>query len=511
MRFGSRAALIVALLSAMAIMPPSQAGILSGIAKIGARTARTTALHGVGALDNLAAVLKALPHRPGRMPLAAAATAEGHWRLTNAAGEVITAANGPEMARAIRTLSAGAGTAEARLSLHLSEDSVFRFRHMLDDLPATAELNVVIGKESFALTRTGTGLTAKLHAQVRPGIMVEIGRAEAGGRRLFDEAVWQLARTFNRADVRILSLEPGGPGRLPAVTTRDPLTKANAIDRVDPERLPQLLANLRGQTAIVTGRVEGGMLFHRSGTLAERSTPLDGLTRAAEAADVNLIVLQTNTGLQPGARNWLWQRARVPGLEQALQRPDFAAFLAGLVGPEQRMLVSVSGADTARASLRVTPFEEGARTGPLRPLTNTLDDVVSHVTASVVVHGASASLRSADRQRELDRRIVPGIPSDLQFFAIGNAILGLFAWGLSRRAWRRLWPPETREEYASALGYGAARIVREAAFALLFLPLTGVFMVLGTFAIWAWRLIAAFVWFIGRLGRLVFGLAGARP
>jgi hypothetical protein len=51
-------------------------------------------------------------------------------------------------------------------------------------------------------------------------------------------------------------------------------------------------------------------------------------------------------------------------------------------------------------------------------------------------------------------------------------LLGLpVAW----RWWARVWPFETAGEYRNATGYWAARLIRGAVFALLFLPLVAVF------------------------------------
>ena len=43
----------------------------------------------------------------------------------------------------------------------------------------------------------------------------------------------------------------------------------------------------------------------------------------------------------------------------------------------------------------------------------------------MLTDGVQASLRNAERQQELDQRIVPGIPSDVQFLYIGLMVIGL--------------------------------------------------------------------------------------
>ena len=65
----------------------------------------------------------------------------------------------------------------------------------------------------------------------------------------------------------------------------------------------------------------------------ERSILMPDLFKAAEEADVNLVVLRAaSTPRQPGGRNWLWQKVEVKGLEQAMQHARFADFLNALGG-----------------------------------------------------------------------------------------------------------------------------------------------------------------------------------
>jgi hypothetical protein len=100
--------------------------------------------------------------------------------------------------------------------------------------------------------------------------------------------------------------------------------------------------------------------------------------------------------------------------------------------------------------------------------------MVSDITGKVVATAVQANLRSAERQQELDRRIVPGIPSSLQAVYLALMVLGLFGAPLSRLWWQKIWPPETADEYAGRVGYRAAWAVRGLGFWLVFLPLTAV-------------------------------------
>src|SRR5262249_42566969 len=139
---------------------------------------------------------------------------------------------------------------------------------------------------------------------------------------------------------------------------------------------------------------------------------LADLFRAAEEADVNLMVLRAaSTPRQPGGRNWLWQKVEVKGLQQAMQYPRLADFLNALVGSNGRMLVSATPSGR-RTAIEVKPATEVA--GSPQRGGGLFSGIVSDVTGRVSAVGLEGSVSSAERQRELDRRLLPGIPSGVQ-------------------------------------------------------------------------------------------------
>jgi len=457
-------------LAVAVVMPPAvaQANWLTRIAGVAERASVRAARHGSSALKAAAAHVKALPpSAKGAAVLAAHATQEGHWRFVNRVGETLTAGTPDEMKR-VAPLLLPQAKGDVKLSLYLTEDSVFLYRGALKDLPGGTELNVVVGRESYRILRHSGGAAERLYAEVRPSLVVALSE-----RKAFEEVVWQLARPLNKANVRLLALEPGGPSTLASTPRLDTATGRALVDVIDPASLPAALGAVRGQTVLVTGRADGKFLYIQPTSGAERSLLLPDLLKAAEDADVNLVVLHaSSTPRQPGGRNWLWQKVEVKGLEQALGQPRVADFLAALAGPGGRFEVSATSSDAMRTLLDIKPAT-GLPKGPLtRPIGDVFSKVVSDLTGNIVTAGVHASLRSAARQRELDQRILPAIPSDLQIGYVVFIVLGLIGLPVARGWWRRIWPPEVRTEYAAESGYWAARVVRGAAFLLVFLPLT---------------------------------------
>jgi hypothetical protein len=448
-------------------LPVAEANWLSKVVGAAEQAGTRAAKLGTGALDQAAAHVKALPPKGESVVLAAQATQEGHWRFVNRAGETLTAGTPDEMKRVAPLLLPEAKT-DAKLSLYVTEDSIFAYRAALKDLPAGTELNVVVGSESYRILRRTEGAAESLYAEVRPGLVVELTE-----RRAFEEAVWQLARPLKAGNVRVLALEPGGPSTLASAPRFDAATQRALVDIIDPGSLPAALGSVRGQTVLVTGRIDGKLLYVQPASGTERSLLLPDLLKAAQDADVNLVLLRaSSTPRQPGGRNWLWQKVEVRGLEQALGQPRVADFLNGLAGPKGRFVVSAAPSGAMRTQLDIRPainVPEGPRT---RPIGDVFSEMVSDLTGRIVTAGIEANVRSAGRQQELDQRFIPTIPSDLQIGYLVFIVLGLIGLPTSRAWWRGLWPPENAIEYAGEAGYRAARLVRGTVFLLVFLPLT---------------------------------------
>jgi hypothetical protein len=454
----------------LALAPPlAQANWLARLAReageAGSGAATRAARHGIAGLDRAAAHIKVLPTGGKGAVLAAHATPEGHWKFVNREGEVFTAGTPDELQRAVPTLLPDAPK-DAKLSLYLSEDTVFGERALLKDLPEGAALHVVVGRDSYPLVRAAAESGA-LFAAVRPHLKVQL--IEPG---LFKEAIAQLERPLSRASIRTLALEPGGPAALSSSPRLEPTTKAALVDKIDPAQLANALRSVRGQTVLVTGRVEDNLLHFRPESGSEQTLKMLDLIRAAEEADVNLVILNAPVPRQPGGRNWLWQRIAVDGLDDALKRATFGDFLDALGASHGAFRVSVSREGSGRVRIGATP--EGSASAPITGVVGEwLSAVASNITGNVVTGVVEIYGRDEARQKETDSRIVPFIPSDYQIAYIVGLVAGVMGWHVAHAWWNWLWPAEQRGEYARPVGYRAAQAARFLAFILVFLPLVG--------------------------------------
>jgi len=460
-----RSMLAAALLAAS--IPVAQAYWFSENAREAGEAGTKSSKYGVGGLDRAAAHIKALPPAVKGATLAAHATPEGHWKFVNREGEVFTAGTPDELERAVPTLlpqKAG----DTKLTIYLTEDTVFGDRRLLKALPEDATLQVMVGRDSFPLVRRVGSSGDMLFAEVRPNLIVELT-----DQKLFNEAIAQLERPLSRSNIRTLALDPGGPRTLSSAPRLEPGTQNALVDSIEPAKLDDALRSARGQTVLVTGRIEDNLLFFQPANGSEQSLKVLDLIRAGENANVNLVILHSQAPRQPGGRNWLWQRISVDGLDAAVKRATFGDFLDALAASRGQFNVTAARESSGRIVVRATP----AGLAP-QPMTGVVGEwlnvAASQITGNVIVDAVDVHALDEERQREFDRRIIPWIPWNYQLAYFVGLLAGVLGWATARVWWGRIWPVEQREEYRGVAGYRAAQAARFLAFFLIFLPVAGV-------------------------------------
>ncbi|MEQ1650520.1 MAG: hypothetical protein ABL898_18230, partial [Hyphomicrobiaceae bacterium] len=375
--------------------------------------------------------------------------------------------------RAITTLAPDAtraANAESKLTLYLTEDSLFQDRTRFKDLPAQVELRVMAEKTSQRLVAVGEGAALKLFTELRPNLLIQATDAAR-----YSEAVFQLNRSLTQSRIRVLSLDPQGPPTLTAGPRLDPATGRALIDTIMPEKLVSALSALRGQTALLVARREAEQLVFKPSSGAERKIPWTAVVAEAERWDVNLLIINAATPNQPGTRNWLWQKVGVKGLDDARANATLADITSALLPRNVRHVATATPRGLHQTTLDIAPAGGlPATTSTVSQLGDKVVDLVSDLTGSIINLGVHAALTSEARQRELNDRIVPGLPSSIQWSYIVALLLGMFGSSVAARWWQQLWPQETRDQYAGAGGYWAARGVRTTAFWLLFVPVVAI-------------------------------------
>ncbi len=441
-------------------------------------------------LDEVAARIRTLPDA-NELVLAGEAGPEGHWRLVNRAGETFSAATPDELTRAFATLLPSVPQARAgRMILYVTDESAFRHPAALAQIPTGTWLMLSTANGDFRIITNAHGPARWMVAELRPSSAQPPGGGlfvEFSDRDSFDAARRHLARPLAHRGVRVLALEPGAkvPATAPKGAPKTTAPQPIVIDTVDPDAVRHGFWAYKGQTVVMVGRLDGDRLRYQPSSGPERNVLVGDFTAAAAAYDVDLLILHSATARQPGTRNWLWLKTGVQGLERSLQAATFGEALAALIGDSAGVQVALKRADGKQDHL----IAIAAYSGRARPSTSIIDavtELVGSVTGTAQVARIEGYLLSASRRNELAARLIPGIPAIPQLGFLAALLAGLPGFAQLRRWWALVWPPEARTEYGAAAGYMAAKAVRETLFAVLFMPLLG---------IWAT------LWQLARLGR----------
>jgi len=432
------------------------------------------------AIDQAALHLKALPAPRRARAVAAELTNEGHWRLRNAEGETFTAATPDELKRGLGVLAPLTEEAAKQVIL-LTGETLFKDRSKLKELPANAEFDALIESRVYGLVRRVVNAVESYSLDVGNGVRVPIR-----DRAQVHEMLWQLARPVDLSVIRVLALEPGATGILKRTRTPDPTPGRVAIEAVDPDRLLHMLSAVARDTVVISGRVKGSVLHFRPSSGPERTLVLDDLRRAAAESDVNLVVIESASARQPGTRNWFWQRIALTPLAGARTKPALPDLIGQLTGgvPVETDAIAIG---ELRTAFQLVGVARGTGGGWTAPVSETWRDLAPEVTGTIVASGLRLDLTSRARQRELDARILPGIPSVPQIAYLALMVLGLFGLGVAREWWQRLWPLEVRSDYARQSGYWAARAARGTLFLLVFMPLVALVSAPVSFVRGIWR------------------------
>ena len=481
---------VLVLVAALFVVPDARANWLTHVLREAGEAGGKTAghmSHELGAVGKAASHLKGLTGAP-KGALAAHATPEGHWQFVNREGQTFTAGTPDELKRALPTLAPDVA-GDSKLTLYLSEDSVFDNRAALDQLPKDADLHVVTGSGAYRVTRTGAGQWATLRAQIKPNVIVDVAH-----RDMFNETLSYLGRNLNKANIRTVAFEPGAPKRVSTAPKLDSVTKTPLVDQLDPADLANAFGSIRGQTVLVTGRVDQGKVFFSPSKGPEIGLELAELTGAASASDVNLVVLMSDATRQAGGRNWLWQTIEVGGLNDATKSATFGDFL-DVLGAKRGGFQIKAGADgPGRIQLAALPSE--AAKGLAADATHSLEETIGHVTGEIVTKAVEIHARDDSAQKEIDGQLIPGVPTYIQIPYLISLVVALICWSTLRRWWRRIWPARATVEGEGRGAAFASNLPRELVFFLAFMPFAAMPALIWQMAVQTWAQITApFRWF----------------
>ena len=136
-------------------------------------------------------------------------------------------------------------------------------------LPTDVRLRLIHrGNSHFPVVNSSSGGPPQWVVQVRDNVELEFANPQ-----LLDEMIFRLDRALGRNSIRVLRLNPNHTENVASLGRRTD-GGLPVADDVNPARLDAQLRPIRGQTAIISGRVEGDVLIADVGKSGESRTSL---------------------------------------------------------------------------------------------------------------------------------------------------------------------------------------------------------------------------------------------
>ncbi|WP_172840288.1 hypothetical protein [Solemya pervernicosa gill symbiont] len=325
------------------------------------------------------------------------------------------------------------------------------------ELPPHLEIYVVRKKQAYRLKKAEGWSVAK-------------GRVEVavGGVDALQQAVWHLQRPWSSGAVHIvgagLKSRQGG----------------SRVASIDIEQFLNDPARLKHQTLVVPGRVSGNELFVAG--QKGQGVDLRRLKQHAQENSINLVVLDAVD--QKAAR--MVGKQLLQRLDASMIYDDTAKFFQRFGGDEAMRLTfdPSRNSQTLISNNAYRPIVEPVAGAPVSAAT-----VITDISLHGLLHAVHVIRPDQEHAREYDQRIVPMIHSNVQWYLLASLILGFMSFSFTRSVWQRIWPPRRREQFGNVIFYASYALWRGLLFALLFVPLLGLFTFIASVVLWVYRLL----------------------
>jgi len=443
--------LLLTILSLMAA--PAQAGLFSTLSKVGKAVNKVDVDIPLNKLE--------LPEGiKGGTPAAIKPGADGQWDITLADGTPTR----------IVDLLRGSTEGSSRPALVIRDTDLPRDIRQFDNFP----------DDWPVLVQGRGGRLFELHRGGDPTLAYGRIRLPVKSAKDIRNALWQLQRPSTGGAIRFLQLDKQADLSLPV----NGYGSRVGVERVGADGLIDAMQAIRNQTLVLSGRIVDGKLLG----VGNRSSgvSLQKLRQVTDENDIQLIILESD---QPAAVlkkvSHAMQSAKGRGDTLYDTIGDFFNRLTDPANPTPiKLHSSRSGEHQIAIQLKAadTKSVEGASTAELA-----LQVPLHLLLKSAIFHAPDQA-----RSRELDDRIIPNVPSTIQFYIISSVVLGFFALNTSWRLWKRVWRLKPRREYRYLFLFLLLWPLHRLLFVLLFIPLFGNFSFI-------WLIVTSIYWVLDRI------------
>ncbi|WP_460083224.1 hypothetical protein [Roseibium sp. LAB1] len=435
----------------LCLVSTANAGLLSRLAREAGDAAGSAGKHidtPKHLLDEGASLAKRLPRVTGAASLALVPAPGKAWQLVTPDGKSLQLASLHDLPNALDDAARQAhrplagdvpGKPKAPEALHLAlrETDFFKLRDKLDNLPPNARpMMVRPDGKSFELKPVRVPGGTRLAVALSPDVLINPATARA-----LDANIRFLSRPVKRADLKMARFSSAevsavsGPGDLLANLNADILASS--------------LAKYKNRTLVVSGRIaphpQTGrpQLGVRDGK-SVREIDLDAFQAAAESQRVNLMLVESNSLVQPG-QSWFSKTALEKRFEAAQSAMTQADLLKALSPPNSTTLIHAADERNFRlvTATRFSPVANPVTTSPEVSVSAgddyTLAGWLLDASLRTSVRTIHRNGEDPEHTEEVESRWIPWISNfDLILLSVLTVVTLFMSWYLWRW-WNRFW------------------------------------------------------------------------
>ena len=418
--------------------------------------------------------LKKIKVKKGTARVAVSTRSDGTLVLVAESGKQIVLDSSQDIRPILKNLKDASRTADGKkvkeLKFFTNEKSLFEHAKSHSLFAQLDNLNLVSSKGKIlplkAMTKGSGDHVFGVNVSKRTVVLASNGQQ-------MKEALWRMGRGMNRGDVHLVSFDGTArstPNLLPVLTNGMPKPTL-----INPKKLNEALRTLRGKTLIVSGKVEGTDLVVDSAKDGRHVIQFDELKQLAAREDIDLFIVGKRSPKQPAVKTWFGSPFESQ-MKKAFQANTYGDFLSALHGEKKLLTIDTKLAANNRLTFQSLSGESVEKLGGLTSFIKEID-IVGALAGRVVSKLSEISLdlnvKDKERASELNARIIPGVPSILQYLYIANIIFGFVGWTVSRWVWHKIWPPRARTDFSSLISFIGMKLLRFAVFVFGLLGLFG--------------------------------------
>ncbi|MCK4742279.1 MAG: hypothetical protein KAT25_00515 [Sulfuriflexus sp.] len=273
------------------------------------------------------------------------------------------------------------------------------------------------------------------------------------------DGIWHLQRPALAGPVRLFQLDKDVNKRLQTKV----YGSKTVVEKVAGNVLLDSMALLKRQTVVISAPIKNGLL---------EGISIKQLQKAAADNDINLVIIDSD---KPAKLLKGFAKDANVGSRGVHDLYDTTGdFLNKFRDPKNSapLELNLSDAGNAQSVIQLKLAKQAVVNKGSLIVEDSLIDA-THISLHLFSKAVTVYRPDVERSKELDRRIVPGLHSDIHFYLIASTILGLFVFSTSWSLWKRLWSLRRRTEYSYVVEFLFIWFIHRLLFILLFIPVFG--------------------------------------